>query len=68
MVLTLLYTDVMTDYGRFMRKPKAQKKPVDEALADAVVRGKRERQAVLQRVRRQRALIMKRLAAKIGRD
>ena len=50
-----------------MRRPTAQEKPIDAALAEAVARGKRERQAVLQRVRRQRALIMKRLAAKYGR-
>jgi hypothetical protein len=53
----------MTDYGRFMRKP--QEKPRD--LAEAVARGKRERQAVLKRVRRQRAIMLKRLAAKYGR-
>jgi hypothetical protein len=31
----------MTDYGRFMRKP--QEKSLDETLAEAVARGKRER-------------------------
>jgi hypothetical protein len=55
----------MTDYGRFMRKPR--EKPRDETLAEAVASGKRERQAVLQRVRRRRALIMEKLAAKDGR-
>ena len=54
----------MTDYGRFMRKPQEQEKSVAETLAEAVVRGKRERHAVLQRVRRQRAMVLKRLAAK----
>jgi hypothetical protein len=49
-----------------MRKPQAQETTSAEALAEAVARGKRERQAVLKRVRRQRALIMKRLA-KYGR-
>jgi hypothetical protein len=53
----------MTDYGRFMRKRQEQEK----TLADEVARGKRERQAVLQRVRRQRAMVFKRLAAKVGR-
>jgi hypothetical protein len=54
----------MTDYGKFMRKPQEEEKPLDEALAEAVARGKRERQAVLQRVRRQRTLLAKRLATK----
>jgi hypothetical protein len=45
-----------------LRKPK--EKTLDEALVEAVARGKRERQAVLRRVRKQRALIIKRLAAK----
>ena len=67
MVLTLLYTDGMTDYGRFMRKPQAQETTFDETLADAVVRGKRERQAVLKQVRRQRALDVRRMTAKYGR-
>jgi hypothetical protein len=56
----------MTDYGRFMRTP--QEKPRDDTLAGAVARGKRERQAVLKRVRRQRAIAVKRLRAKLGRD
>jgi hypothetical protein len=56
----------MTDYGRFMRIP--QEKPLDETFAEAVARGKQERQAVLNRVRKQRALIMKRLMTKVGRD
>ena len=55
----MLYTRMMTDYGRFMRKP--QEKPLDGTLTKAVARGKQERQAVLQRVRKQRALIMRRL-------
>jgi hypothetical protein len=38
-------------------KPQEQEKPRDDALTDAIVRGKQERQAVLKRVRRQRALI-----------
>jgi hypothetical protein len=54
----------MTDYGRFIRMPPEQEKP----LADEVARGKRERQVVLKRVRRQRAIVMRRLAAKIGKD
>jgi hypothetical protein len=43
------------------------KKPQETIPDDEVARGKRERQAVLKRVRRQRALILKRLAAKGGR-
>jgi hypothetical protein len=46
-----------------MRKPQAQETPRD--LAEAVTSGKRERQAVLKRVRRQRALVGKRLRAKL---
>jgi hypothetical protein len=57
----------MMDGCGCIRKPQEQEKPLDETLADAVGRGKRERQAVLQRVRRQRALVMKRLMAKYGR-
>jgi hypothetical protein len=53
----------MTDYGRFMRKPKEQETTIDEALAEEVARGKQERQAVLTRVRKQRALLAKRLRA-----
>jgi hypothetical protein len=40
-----------------MRKPKTEEKPVNEKYAEEVARGKRERQAVLQRVRRQRARV-----------
>jgi hypothetical protein len=54
----------MTDYGKFMRKPKAQETTIDEALAEEVARGKQERQAVLKRVRQRRALIVKRWATK----
>jgi hypothetical protein len=61
------FVNAITDGCDCMRKPKEQEKPVDEALAEAVARGKRERQAVLKRVRRQRALIMKRSAAKSNR-
>jgi hypothetical protein len=60
----VVYTRGMTDSGRFMRK--SRKKPHDETLAEAVARGKRERQAVLKRVRKQRALILRRLTAKSG--
>jgi hypothetical protein len=48
-----------------MRPLQAREKPLDEALTDAVARGKQERQAVLKRVRRQRALVLKRLMAKV---
>jgi hypothetical protein len=53
----------MTDYGRFIRKPQEQETTLD--LADTVARGKQERQAVLKRVRRQRVLVLKRLATKL---
>jgi hypothetical protein len=43
-----------------MRKPPEREKP----LSDAVARGKRKRQAVLKRVRRLRAIAMKRLVGK----
>jgi hypothetical protein len=43
-------------------KPQEEKITLD--LGDAVERGKRERQAVLKRVRQQRALVFKRLAEK----
>jgi hypothetical protein len=55
----------MTDGCDCIRTPKEQEKPGDEALTEAVARGKRERQAVLQRVRKQRALLAKRLRGKI---
>jgi hypothetical protein len=48
-----------------MRPPQEQEKAFD--LAEEVARGKRERQAVLKRVRQQRALVLKRLAAKYSR-
>jgi hypothetical protein len=49
-----------------MTKPQEQEKPVDEALIEAVVSGKRERQAVLKQVRQRRALVWKRMAVKAG--
>jgi hypothetical protein len=52
----------MTDYGRFERERQAT-----NALKREVMKGKQARQAVLKRVRKQRALIMKRLATKLGR-
>jgi hypothetical protein len=48
-----------------MRTPQAQETSIDAALTEEVARGKRERQAVLKRVKRQRALFAKRLRAKI---
>jgi hypothetical protein len=45
-----------------MGKPQAQETTLD--LDEAVAKGKQERQAVLKRVRRQRAIAMKRLAGK----
>ena len=53
----------MSDGCECMRRPQEQEKPRDNELAEAIVSGKRERQAVLQRVRRQRAIAIKRLAA-----
>jgi hypothetical protein len=61
----MLYTDHMKDGCGCMERPQVQEEPGDETV-DVVVRGKRERQAVLQRVRRQRALLAKRLRAKIS--
>jgi hypothetical protein len=49
------YTDSMKDGCGCMPNPQEQAMTVD--LKEAVARGKRERQAVLQRVRRQRALL-----------
>ena len=49
-----------------MKRPQEQEKPPDDDLAEAIVIGKRERQAVLQRVRRQRANALKRMATKYG--
>jgi hypothetical protein len=57
----------MKDGCDCMPKPQEQEKPLNEALDEAVVRGKRERQAVLKRVRKQRARVLQRLAAKYGR-
>ena len=57
----------MSDGCGCMRRPKQQEKPLDDDLAEAVVRGKQERQAVLQRVRGQRPNALKRMAAKGGR-
>jgi hypothetical protein len=52
---------MMTDYGRFEREREAT-----NALKSEVMKGKKARHAVLKRVRRQRARLMKRLAAKGG--
>jgi hypothetical protein len=51
---------MMTDYGRFERERRAT-----NALKREVMKGKKARQAVLKRVKRQRALLAKRLRAKI---
>jgi hypothetical protein len=40
---------------------------LDLDLKNAVERGKRERQAVLKQVRQRRALVLRRMAAKIGK-
>jgi hypothetical protein len=56
----------MTDGCGCLRRPTAQEKPIDAALTDEVAKGKRERQAVLQRVRRQRAHFFRRIEEKIG--
>jgi hypothetical protein len=56
------YTSVMTDYGRFKREREAT-----NALKIEVMKEKEARQAVLKRVRRQRAIAVKRLVAKIVR-
>jgi hypothetical protein len=53
---------MMTDYGRFARERQAT-----NALKSEVMKGKKARQKVLKRVKRQRALVLKRLAAKYGR-
>jgi hypothetical protein len=55
----------MTDGCGCVGKPQKQEKSFD--LDEEVTKGKRERQAVLQRVRQQRARVVKRLAAKIKR-
>jgi len=52
----------MTDYGRFEREREAT-----NALKSEAMKGKKARQAVLKRVRKQRAIAAKRLAAKIGK-
>jgi hypothetical protein len=57
----------MKDGCGCMGRPQEQEKPLDGELTEVVVKGKRERQVVLQRVRRQRGVIMKRLATKLGR-
>jgi hypothetical protein len=51
-----------------MRRPQEEENPLNKTLDEEVVRGKQERQTVLQRVRRQRASAIKRLSAKIARD
>ena len=56
----------MSDGCECMRRPQEHEKPRDDDLAEAVVRGRQERQAVLQRVRRQRANALKRMATKYG--
>jgi hypothetical protein len=58
------YNGRMTDGCDCLRKPKVQESTIDAAFAEAVARGKRERQALLQRVRRQRVELLKRLRAK----
>jgi hypothetical protein len=55
----------MKDGCGCMERPQEQDTTLD--LGDVVEKGKKERQAVLQRVRRQRAVIMKRLVAKVRR-
>jgi hypothetical protein len=45
-----------------MGTPKEE--TITRDFADAVAKGKRERQAILKRVRQRRALILQRLAAK----
>lgn len=47
----------MKDGCGCMGRPQEQDKPLDDVLDDAVARGRRERQAVLKRVRRQRATV-----------
>jgi len=59
--LPIVYTAVITDYGRFSRQ-QAETTPAEDAL-----KRKRARQAVLKRVRKQRAILIKRLVAKLGR-
>jgi hypothetical protein len=53
---------MMTDYGRFAREGRAT-----NALKIEVMKGKKTRQAVLKRVRKQREIVVKRLTAKYGR-
>jgi hypothetical protein len=57
----ILYTAVMTAYGRFQKTQQAT--PPENAVA----RRKQARQAVLQRVRRQRAIAFRRLGVQYGR-
>jgi hypothetical protein len=52
----------MTDGCDCMRTPKEREITIDAAHAEEIAKGKRERQAVLTRVRRQRARILKRLS------
>jgi hypothetical protein len=54
----------MTDYGKFMRKPKERE--AANAVKSELMKAKNARQAVLKRVRRQRAKVLKRMAVKIG--
>jgi hypothetical protein len=49
----------MTDYGRFMRE-----RATANALTNEVIKGKKARQAVLKRVRKQRTLVLKRRTAR----
>jgi hypothetical protein len=61
-LLSFGYTVMMTDYGRFAREGRAT-----NALKIEVMKGKKTRQAVLKRVRKQREIVVKRLTAKYGR-
>jgi hypothetical protein len=49
----------MTDYGRFWRKREA-----NNTLKNEVMKGKKAQQEVLKRVRKQRAIAVKKLLAK----
>jgi hypothetical protein len=42
-------------------------KPIDESFAEALARGKRERQEALKQVRQRRAVVLRRMAEKYGR-
>ena len=50
-----------------VRESQVRETSLERDLREAVARGKQERQAVLSRVRRQRAVMAKQLAAKYGR-